>query len=218
MLVLSFAAMSMLCLAMVIVEGKKLPRYVYATLKILAATLFVVVGVMRAGVETDAARLFVCALVLSWLGDLLLIPKGHKGVFLAGLVSFLLAHVMYVPAFAARGVDVTALIAASVVTLGPIALVLRWLRPRVKGTMGYAVVAYVFVISAMLATAFGCVVSGAQTNGGVSPILFVGALVFYLSDVMVARERFVAPGYINRVFGIPLYFFAQLLLIAGFTS
>ncbi|MDP2341768.1 MAG: lysoplasmalogenase [Deltaproteobacteria bacterium] len=219
MLALSFVAMCMLCMAMVIVEGKKkLPRAIYATLKIMAATLFVAVGVARAGIESDASRLFVAALVLSWLGDVLLIPKGHKRVFLGGLVAFLLAHVMYVPAFIARGVDVTALIAAAVVTILPITVVLRWLRPKVTGTMGYAVVAYVFVISAMLATAFGCVVSGAHTNGGVTPVLFVGALVFYLSDVMVARERFVSPGYINRVFGIPLYFFAQLLLIAGFTS
>jgi len=219
MLALSFVAMCMLCLAMIIIEGKKkLPRSVYATLKIIAATLFVVVGFFRADIETDAGRLFVAALVLSWIGDLLLIPKGHKRIFLAGLVAFLLAHVMYVPAFVARGVDVVALIGAAVVTLVPISIVLRWLDPKVKGTMRSAVVAYVFVISAMLATAFGCVVSGASTSGGVSPVLFVGALVFYLSDVVVARERFVAPGYINRVFGIPLYFFAQLLLIAGFTS
>ena len=217
MLALSFVAMSMLCLAMVIVEGKKLPRHVYAVLKMLAATLFVVVGTLRAGTETDASKLFIAALVLSWLGDLLLIPKGHKRVFLAGLVAFLLAHVLYVPAFLARGFDTTALVSAAVVTLLPITLVLRWLHPKVKGTIRYAVVAYVVVISVMLATAFGSAVAGASMSNGVTPVLFVGAAVFYLSDVLVARERFVSPGYVNRVFGIPLYFFAQLLLIAGFT-
>ncbi len=218
MLALSFVTMSMLCLAMIIVEGKKLPRQIYATLKVLAASLFVVVGALLAGTEADASRFFIAALVLSWLGDVLLIPKGHKGVFLGGLVAFLLAHVMYVPAFVARGVDVQAFAGAGVATLLPIGLVLRWLWRRVQGTMRYAVVAYVFVISTMLSAAFACTVEGASKNGGVSPLLFVGAAVFYLSDITVARERFVAPGYINRVFGIPLYFFAQLLLIAGFTG
>lgn len=253
MLALTFVAMSFLCVAMIIIEGKaastgarttsphlrtgpdhkrtkdgtqgqsgsdappRVSRTAFGVAKMLASSLFVLVGALRADTHSAAGRFFVAALLLSWLGDLLLIPKGNKRVFLVGIVSFLLAHVMFIPAFAARGVDPTASLLAGAATLVPIVVVLRWLRPTVKGWMRSAVVAYVIVISAMLAMAFGCAVQGSTVNDGVSPILFVGAVVFYLSDLMVARERFVAPGYINRIFGIPLYFFAQLLLIAGFT-
>lgn len=222
MLPLAFVAMSALVIAMILVEGRGMPRRVYATLKMIAATLFVVVGVVAVGVDVDAAgsvvprRAFVAGLLLSFLGDALLIPKGHKRVFLAGLVAFLLAHVAYVAAFVARGVDVRGVVGGVVFVAGPIALVLRWLAPRVHGTMWRAVVAYVFVISAMVCAAASATAAGLTQNGGVGPVLLLGALAFWCSDIVVARERFVAPGFINRVVGIPAYFFAQLLLIAGF--
>ena len=40
----------------------------------------------------------------------------------------------------------------------------------------------------------------------------VGALGFFLSDLAVARERFVAKGFTNKLWGLPLYYGAQLLL------
>lgn len=220
MLTLSFALMAFLVVAMIIVEAQSLPRRVYATLKMLAATLFVVVGFYVTKVEhTDGGRWFVAGLALSWLGDLLLVPKGgSKKVFLAGLVAFLFAHVAYVPAFVLRGFDVRGFVGGVVFVAVPIVLVLRWLAPRVKGTMWKAVIAYVFVISAMVCTAAGVVVYGFSDSAGVSPVLLLGALCFWFSDILVARERFVKSEYINRVFGIPLYFFAQLLLIRGFTG
>jgi len=39
----------------------------------------------------------------------------------------------------------------------------------------------------------------------------LGALLFLLSDLAVARDRFVAPVFINRVWGLPMYFCGQLL-------
>ncbi len=222
MMALSFCLMTVLVLAMIVVEGRDMPRRVYATLKMIGAVLFVAVGAWRTLVDEpadgDGSRFFVLALVLSLLGDALLIPKGSKKIFLAGLVAFLLAHVAYIPAFVLRGVDVRGVVGCAVVVAVPIVLVLRWLRPHVKGTMWNAVAAYVFVISAMVCSAAGCVVRGFDDASGVSPVLMVGALAFWLSDILVARERFVAPGYVNRVFGIPLYFFAQLLLIKGFAG
>ncbi len=222
MMALSWFVMAVLVLAMIVVEGKELPRRVYATLKMLAATLFVALGIHQTWcvepADGDGSRFFVVALVLSMVGDALLIPKGSKKIFLAGLLAFLLAHVAFIPAFVLRGVDVRGVIGCAVVVAGPIVLVLRWLRPKVKGSMWVAVCAYVFVISAMVCTAAGCVLRGFDENDGVTPVLMVGALTFWLSDIIVARERFVSPGYVNRVFGIPLYFFAQLLLIQGFTG
>jgi hypothetical protein len=44
-----------------------------------------------------------------------------------------------------------------------------------------------------------------------SLLLLTGAIGFYLSDLSVARDRFVAPGFVNRLWGIPLYYGAQLL-------
>jgi len=211
--------MTLLILAMILVEAQKRPRRVYGTLKIIASILFVVVGIVVVDDVSDAplARpLFLGALVLSLIGDVLLVPKGHKRVFQIGLISFLLAHVVYIPAFIVRGVDWRVVGVVGVVMVLPLVLVMRWLRAHVKGGMWPAVVAYVVVISVMFSVAAGAVSFGLTSSTGVTPAVLIGALCFWLSDISVARERFVAHGFVNRLFGIPLYFYAQLALIAGY--
>ncbi|MCP4006145.1 MAG: lysoplasmalogenase, partial [bacterium] len=58
---------------------------------------------------------------------------------------------------------------------------------------------------------------GAVANVG-RPMILLGALMFYVSDLAVARDRFVATGFDNRIWGLPLYYCGQLVLastIAG---
>jgi hypothetical protein len=43
-------------------------------------------------------------------------------------------------------------------------------------------------------------------------MVFVGALSFYLSDIFVARYRFVKKEFMNRLIGLPLYYTGQFLL------
>jgi uncharacterized membrane protein YhhN len=64
------------------------------------------------------------------------------------------------------------------------------------------VIAYCLAISAMLWLALGTA----------QPEVRLGALLFYGSDLFVARDRFVAPGAVNRLLGLPLYYAAQVLL------
>jgi len=141
---------------------------------------------------------------LSWWGDLLLIPRS-KALFRAGLVAFLCGHVAYAVAFGVRGVSWPAtglaLAAIAVVAIG----VARWLLPHVEPAMRGPVRAYVIVISAMVALSIGTV--AARGN----PWIVVAALAFYLSDLSVARDRFVAATWWNKAWGWPLYFGAQLI-------
>ena len=46
------------------------------------------------------------------------------------------------------------------------------------------------------------------------PWIAGGALAFYLSDLSVARDRFVRPAFVNRAWGLPLYYGAQFVLAA----
>jgi hypothetical protein len=62
------------------------------------------------------------------------------------------------------------------------------------------------VITAMVALAFGAVVRGG------TPWIAIGAVGFYASDLSVARDQFVKPGFVNRVWGLPLYYVAQVVL------
>ena len=40
----------------------------------------------------------------------------------------------------------------------------------------------------------------------------MGAIGFYLSDLSVARDRFVVSAFVNRLWGLPLYYAAQVAL------
>jgi hypothetical protein len=41
---------------------------------------------------------------------------------------------------------------------------------------------------------------------------FGGALGFYVSDIFVARQRFLKTDFVNRLIGLPLYYGGQFLL------
>lgn len=41
-------------------------------------------------------------------------------------------------------------------------------------------------------------------------MLPVAAAAFFVSDLAVARNKFVSPGIVNRLWGLPLYYAANL--------
>lgn len=180
-------------------------RWIAAAAKAVASTglLLTAVGLGLPG--TAVGRLVLAGLALSWAGDLLLVFPG-KAAFLAGLASFLAAHLAYVAAFVRRGLSPLVAAVAFALLLVPRHLVLRWLRPHVSGGMARPVAAYALAITAMVAGALGTFAAHPD------PVLVAGAVLFYLSDLTVARDRFVAPGPVNRLVGLPLYYAGQVLL------
>jgi hypothetical protein len=49
-------------------------------------------------------------------------------------------------------------------------------------------------------------------------LIFAGALCFYLSDLWVARDKFIKDEFQNRLIGLPFYYLGQFSLAfsAGF--
>jgi uncharacterized membrane protein YhhN len=174
--------------------------------KPLASTGFVAFALLLGALGSGYGRVVLIGLVLCWLGDVLLIPRGARGAFLAGLISFLLGHVAFVFAFFLRGLEPAWLAGAALACALAAGLALRWLWPHVESGMRGPVAAYVVVISAMV------IFAASATGAGASPVLLAGAVAFYVSDLAVARERFVHSAVANRLWGLPLYYGATLLL------
>jgi uncharacterized membrane protein YhhN len=177
--------------------------------KPVAASGFLATALAAGALDSSYGRWILAGLALSWLGDVLLIPRGARAPFLAGLASFLAGHVAYTLGFAWRGLDPTTSAVAALAVLGASLLALRWLLPHVEARMRAPVLAYLVVISAMLVCAAGTVGHAGR------PTIFAGAFGFYLSDLAVARERFLARSFSNKLWGLPLYFGAQLLLASS---
>ena len=174
--------------------------------KPLASTAFIAVALHLGALETVYGQALFTGLLLSWFGDMFLIPKGAKRWFLAGLVSFLLGHVAYVTAFWLYGGDRDVLALAAGVSVIPAIVVLRWLWPHLKMQMRGPVVAYILVISAMISAAIMAYSAGQRWE------ILVGAILFYLSDLFVARHRFICEERVHRVVGLPLYYGGQFIL------
>ena len=203
----------LLVVALVTAEIKLAPRARYV-LKPLASIGFLATA-LQAGALDGASPygLWIFAgLVLSFWGDVFLMADERPALFLAGLGSFLLGHVAYVVAFISFGVDLK-LTALSGAALLPIAwFVWRWLRPHVPSDMLVPVIAYVVVICAMLAHAVGA------WGAGGTILMPIGATLFWISDLAVARRQFVDPSPMNAVWGLPIYYAGQLVLAVSVTS
>lgn len=189
-------------------ELRERRRWVWVA-KPLASALFVVAGVLFLPWPASSSSFLFAGLLLSVAGDVLLIPKGKRATFLVGLGCFLGAHIAYAIAFSARGVDRSSSARAGAVLLVAGAPLLRWLLPHVRGSMRGPVLGYVVAIGAMVSLAVGAWQAGARVT------LPLGAVVFLVSDLYVARERFVTRSRWNGTIGLPLYYGAQFLLVHG---
>jgi uncharacterized membrane protein YhhN len=176
--------------------------------KPIASAGFVGAALAAGAASTRFGQAVLVALLLSFVGDVLLIATS-KRVFRAGLFSFLLGHLAFAAAFVGRGIDWRFAAGAAGLLVGVVIVVARWLLPHVEGAMRGPVIAYIIVISCMVASAAGTVAARGR------PVLLVAAVAFFTSDLSVARNRFVAPSFANRLWGLPLYYFAQLLFASS---
>ena len=73
---------------------------------------------------------------------------------------------------------------------------------------------YSLVISLMLLSAM-MKLTDITWSANASALVSLGALLFYLSDIVLAWNKFVAPIQYGRIYNIGLYHLGQITLIAG---
>jgi len=180
--------------------------------KTTAASAYIAAAVAGGALESDYGVLIVAALCLCWLGDVLLIPRERPTCFLFGIGGFFLGHLAFAVAFWNLAVSWSALAVCLAVTGAAGVPLYRWLRPHLTGLSQKAVPAYIIAIAAMVSFAG----SAAIETGSIA--IAVGASLFAISDLSVARNRFIEEKFINSAWGLPAYFVAQLVLASTATG
>ena len=175
--------------------------------KMTASTVFVLFAVYLDALESVHGQALMVALICSWVGDLLLL-SGKSRWFLYGLVSFLLAHIAFALCFIQRGIDTGQLLLPGA-GVGLLVLVISyWLLPHVEHEMKLPVLGYMAAIVVMVILAF------ATHHHLPNAAIPVAACLFLVSDLFVARDRFIKKEAWNRIIGTPLYFGAQMIFAA----
>lgn len=182
-----------------------------SVVKTAAVALLALLAIIEGG-----PLLLVLALALSAAGDGLLAQEGET-TFLAGLASFLLAHLVFVALFVLGGGGAAMILddawrlvlAAGFLAFG--AVMAATLLPRVGTALRLPVAAYAVAIVAM----------GIAAATTPSMLVIVGALLFIASDALLATERFLLPGGApQRALTGPavwiLYYVAQLCFVFAF--
>jgi uncharacterized membrane protein YhhN len=202
------AAAAILLAGLLVVEKKDRTGGKLAVKAPLSA-LFVAAAVVQPNPEPIYFRLLLAGLLLCLVGDICLVLD-RRAAFLAGLVAFLVGHLAYTTAFVQLSGLRPPVYGALAAAAAAGAAVFFRLKPHL-GSMKSPVAAYIVVISLMV-----CAAVATAADAGLSPaarrMIPAGALAFYLSDIFVARQRFVRKDFANRLFGLPLYYTGQFLL------
>ncbi|MDE2607723.1 MAG: sterol desaturase family protein [Burkholderiales bacterium] len=179
---------------------------VFKPLALVLAIAFAAARAGRQGTDRSFTRKLLAALVLCLAGDVLLM---RPGLFIPGLVAFLLGHLCNLALFrqGQRWFPSPAALACTLVAAaGMVAFLLPHLGPVLKA----AVPAYALVIALMAAQAIGrATVLRDAASAGVA----VGAGFFMLSDTLLAINRFAQPLPMASFWVLATYYAAQILIV-----
>ncbi len=163
-------------------------------------------------------RWFALALIASLLGDVfLMLPPGF---FLAGLAAFLMGHIFYL-----FGLNTGVLITSpllwlmiTIISLSAVGLVRFFLRALKRKPYSWRVripvALYIITIHLMVMSAASTFLRPDWSPTGAA-LVCLGALLFALSDGMLAYDRFVNKLRRAHVWIMMTYHLAQFSLLAG---
>lgn len=203
-----FLLISVPLLVRAALKGSKNQVYI---LKPLSTVLVIAVALLSLPLPTAQPQFtlwIAVGLVLSLGGDVALIFESNRA-FLIGLVLFLLAHIVYSIGFTIPNGFHPADIATGVVLLLLAAVIVLYLRPGL-GKMQGPVILYTLIICFMVNRAISAF-SGSGFTMTQAWMLSVGAILFMLSDIVLAVNRFRRPMQRHRL-SLFAYYLGQLLI------
>jgi uncharacterized membrane protein YhhN len=163
-------------------------------------------------------RLMFTGLIFSWAGDVILeLSKVNANMFVAGLLCFLMAHIMYFTVFITTPGKNSVLsnhlwFLLPVIIYG-IALVI-YLYGDLAG-MKVPVIIYAIVILSMLS---GAINRKEKVNRRSYWLVLAGAILFVISDTAIAVNRFSLPFESSGIVIMSTYILAQYLIVTGYIN
>ncbi len=158
----------------------------------------------------------VIALILSWIGDVLLIPKGIKW-FTAGGISFMIGHFFFILGYLKdidfAAIPVFVIIILAVFFTAAVTFIFSKLKPHLPKPLFYPMLLYLLINGAMNCFAIFRLVSNPTPS---TIITAVGAALFFVSDSSLFFVRFNKESRLKTHFVVMLtYSIGELLIVLG---
>ncbi len=159
-------------------------------------------------VSSRRSKLYLGALFFSLLGDIFLLDK--EGMFLLGIGAFLITQILFIVLVLKRSsaFSIPKLILSAIPFLIYLVLLMQTLAPTLEDLF-YPVLIYGSVISLFGITAMNYHLNHRNAS---SRILLAGAILFIMSDSMIALNKFYSPHMIYPVAIMLTYALAQYLI------
>jgi len=177
-------------------------------LKPLAALGFLIIAFANTALFTPYGQIIFAGLFACAVGDVLLLSRKSPKLFLFGMAAFAIGHLAYLTGFfllPRESLTPVSFLKSGVVIFGGLG-VYSWLKPHLPKEMRLPVTVYFFIILIMVLNALRL------ASYGVLLFATIGAVMFAVSDIFVARDRFVKRDAKNALAITPLYFGAQALI------
>jgi uncharacterized membrane protein YhhN len=182
------------------------PRQQIYMFKPLTMVFILLIAFLGQAASPFYKYMIITGLLFSLAGDIFLMLPTDR--FVAGLVAFLLAHLFYIAAFAS---EISALIWWPLIPFVIYGIVIYIILASSLGKLKVPVLIYVVVILIMAWLAWERWIKTGQDGALLASI---GAVLFIISDTILALDRFRGTFKLARASNLITYFAAQLL-IAG---
>jgi uncharacterized membrane protein YhhN len=152
------------------------------------------------------------------VGDIVLINPSDR-MFLLGLIAFLFTHIFYIIGLKEELLNFTgwSLVLLFFIAINGFRLLRRIvgaMRLQKQDSLVNPVIVYSLIISLMLFAALSTIFDPTWKTSAAF-FVSVGAFLFYLSDLILAWNKFVSPVRNGRMLNIVAYYLGQIGLIAG---
>ncbi len=191
----------------------------YVTKPLLMILLLLIFTTSCINQKSTAYRLTVFALLFSWFGDILLLFQSENELFfMLGLIAFLIAQVFYIFVYRKTRLPVKPdkksriFINVRIVFLILIGSALYSILFNHIGNVQIPIAVYTVAIISM---AIAAVLRKGRTSDRSFLLVYMGALLFIMSDSMIAINRFLEPIIYGRLLIMLTYILAQYLIIQG---
>ena len=182
------------------------PRQHIYIFKPLTMVFILLIAILGQAALPFYKYMIIAGLIFSLAGDIFLMLPSDR--FVAGLVAFLLAHLFYIAAFAS---EISTLIWWPLSPFVIYGIIIYVILASSLGKLKLPVLIYVAVILIMAWLAWE---RWSQTGQIGALLASIGAVLFIISDTILAIDRFRGAFKLSRASNLITYFAAQLL-IAG---